>query len=234
MPESRRSAETWPWRARSHSMTAASRASCAARLAWPPSVTSARSGGRKAPTPRPVPGPSTAIGSPGSAASPPPSGNRSARVRTGSDQDTAAKSFTTRTAPHAERRSDLRPVHHPVAVGQPRAVRRNRARHRQHRAARCPPSPMRFEEGADRVGDARVLVELDAMERADAAARILVEQREAPVGAADVRDEQRVSHGARPPASRRRRWARPAGAPDTGKETRDDDGPCLADALRLG
>src|SRR6266436_5552959 len=48
--------------------------------------------GTKQATPRPVPGPSTAIGAP-NAASPPPTGYKSAAVRSGNDKAVASKSF---------------------------------------------------------------------------------------------------------------------------------------------
>src|ERR1700757_5273344 len=48
--------------------------------------------GTKQATPRPVPGPSTAIGAP-DAASPPPTGYKSAAVRIGNDKAVASKSF---------------------------------------------------------------------------------------------------------------------------------------------
>src|SRR5215831_1924699 len=49
--------------------------------------------GTKQATPRPVPGPSTAIGAPNAAASPPPTGYKSAAVRSGNDKAVASKSF---------------------------------------------------------------------------------------------------------------------------------------------
>src|SRR5438876_4505508 len=56
-------------------------------------------------TPRPVPGPSTAIGAPNTA-SPPPTGYKSAAVRNGNDKAVASKSFKIWTfeklnAPHS-------------------------------------------------------------------------------------------------------------------------------------
>src|SRR5262249_30688626 len=48
--------------------------------------------GAKQATPRPVPGPSTAIGAPNTA-SPPPTGYKSAAVRNGNDKAVASKSF---------------------------------------------------------------------------------------------------------------------------------------------
>src|SRR6266567_3983571 len=61
--------------------------------------------GTKQATPRPVPGPSTAIGAP-NAASPPPTGYKSAAVRSGNDKAVASKSFKIWTfaklnAPHS-------------------------------------------------------------------------------------------------------------------------------------
>src|SRR6516164_6617903 len=48
--------------------------------------------GTKQATPRPVPGPSTAIGAP-NAASPPPTGYKSDAARSGNDKAVASKSF---------------------------------------------------------------------------------------------------------------------------------------------
>ena len=217
MPESRRSAETWPWRARSHSMTAASRASCAARLAWPPSVTSARSGGRKAPTPRPVPGPSTAIGSPGS----PPHPRRPA----GTGRHASGQAAT-RTPPRSRSpRAPRAPMPSAAAISAPSTTQSrlvSRARFAETgpatastapRGVRPPPCASRKERIAS--ADARVLIELDAMERADAPPASSSSSAKRPLvppisamssGSAMVRDHQHRGDAAGParPAPRTR------------------------------
>src|SRR5262249_2484744 len=68
--------------------------------------------GTKQATPRPVPGPSTAIGAPNTA-SPPPIGYKSAAVRSGNDNAVASKSFKmwTFTKLNASHSSDASIVH---------------------------------------------------------------------------------------------------------------------------
>src|SRR5258705_3283757 len=68
--------------------------------------------GTKQATPRPVPGPSTAIGAPDTAL-PPPSGYKSAAVRCGNDKAVASKSLQiwTLAKPNAARSSFASIVH---------------------------------------------------------------------------------------------------------------------------
>src|SRR5262245_1776620 len=76
-------------------MTASSRGELAAMVVWPPSLAMTielDNVGTKLATPRPVPGPSTTMGSPASAA-PPPNGYKSAAVSCGNDSATALKSL---------------------------------------------------------------------------------------------------------------------------------------------
>src|SRR6185312_14369620 len=90
--------ETWPKRRRRCAMTASSRGEAPASVAWPPSLVSTAPPpcGSQAATPRPVPGPSTAIGA-SAAGSPPPIRQRSAPEKCGSAQAIASKSLISRT-----------------------------------------------------------------------------------------------------------------------------------------
>src|SRR5262245_55510670 len=88
--------------------------------------------GTKQATPRPLPGPSTAIGAPNTA-SPPPTGYKSAAVRSGSDKAVASKSIQDMDFSEAKCRTQLRGINCPRGIGEHTTIVVNRPGNREQR-----------------------------------------------------------------------------------------------------
>ena len=135
-PERTRSADTWPSSSRSQSRTRASPASAAASVAWPPSPTTGTgpAGVLSRPeTPRPVPGPSSAIGSPSRTPPPPTGRNSSARavgnaMREGGEVIEDEQTFDAPTALQSGDREAPWPIGHRNLVAEDRRGDADRGR----------------------------------------------------------------------------------------------------------